>query len=164
MNPIKCQHVLSLCRWAVKAFDNSPLLWLAPAALLRLYLCCSLWCGTWETFMFEAELAGTVGSSTNICPGSWTVCIAAQTSMEAVTCCCWPSSQQCPTCHETHVQLQSIPLACSEGAEGSPSLISLGKGKSAIECRLANMMNCTCGYKGVLHPYAFSPCPQERKQ
>ena len=45
----KCQHV-SLCQCAVEAFHNSPLLWLTPTALLRQWLCCSLWRGTWETF------------------------------------------------------------------------------------------------------------------
>lgn len=49
-HPKKCQHVLSLSQCAVKAFDSSSMLWHAPAALLRLWLCCSLWRGTWETF------------------------------------------------------------------------------------------------------------------
>lgn len=34
---------------------------------------------------------------------------------------------------DAHVQVQSVPLGCSEDTKCSPSLISLGKGKS-VEC------------------------------
>lgn len=81
-------------------------------------------------------LAGTVSSSTNVYPGSQTVCRAAQTLLEAVTCCSWPSSQRCQSCLKAHGQLQSMSLGCSEGTHCSPSLISLGKGKFPVECGL----------------------------
>lgn len=43
---------------------------------------------------------------------------------------------------DAHVQVQSVPLGCSEDTKCSPSLISLGKGKS-VECGLTQLIELT---------------------